>query len=245
MEFVNGVLGDMRGVRDARHVGVVPVGRHTWRMRMCKNDSSASTRSPLAARRHSGLLHSDRGKVPMSYPRVFSLIALVLASAVLIAQTDQAEAATVNFTGGGTCDIIDQANGIRLDNCVNNSGQTANDLHVTFTFAGLPTRTLNIDNAFLCGIITTCQFGPDVPNGGTWEGIGGAVGEVSNPTIWNVADIGTVDVNLDQVVATGNWTYDGVSIAPIPIGATLPLALLGLAALFGLSPSRKRRLLAS
>jgi hypothetical protein len=141
---------------------------------------------------------------------------------LLVFFATHADAATVKFSGGGTCGVIDQANGIRLDNCLNKSGKTANDLHVTFSFTGLPNRTLDIANSFGCGIITTCRFGSDVKNGDTWEGLGGSTGTVSNPIIWDAADIGTVLVDLTKVKANGRWTFDG---KPVPISGTMPLAL--------------------
>lgn len=176
---------------------------------------------------------------------VCRLIGVALAVGYLSLVPVRSEAATIPFSGGGTCDVILQGNGYRLDKCVNKSGKTANDLHVTFSSPGLPNRTLNIVNAFLCGIITTCDFGSDVPDGGTWEGIGGSTGDVANPTIWTPKDLEDAmnpNVNLEKIKATGNWTINGEKIAPVPIGATLPMAMLGLGALLGLSTARKRRL---
>jgi hypothetical protein len=192
---------------------------------------AAQPDQPAGKPTQGGEMKSLSGTVP-------GLLAALATLVFLAAFAGQAQAATVAFSGGGTCDVVLQANGIRLDNCVNKSGKTANDLHVTFTHAGLPGRTLDIVNSFGCGIITTCEFGPDVKNGGTWEGIGGGKGEVANPTIWNAADIGGVLVNLQNVKATGNWTYDGTPIAPVPVSGSLPMALVAFGMLLALARRR-------
>lgn len=139
----------------------------------------------------------------------------------------QAETATLKFAGGGTCDVITQANGIRLDKCVNWSGFTVDDIHLVFSHPKLPGVTKDYENAFGCGIVTVCDFGKDVPNGGTWEGVTGSKGAVNNPTIWKPADIAGQQINLNMVKVGGYWTKGGKMIAPVPVPASVILLVTG------------------
>jgi hypothetical protein len=174
----------------------------------------------------------------MSFITIIKAAVTTVAVGLMFFLATNAQAVTVNFAGGGTCDIIVQANGIRLDKCVNTSGKTANDIHLTFTHAKLTTVTKDYENGFGCGFFTVCQFGANVTNGGTWEGVSGSTALVNNPTIWRPVDLAGKVIILKKVVVGGYWTFNGAKIAPVPLPATFPLLAVGLGGLFLFSRRR-------
>jgi len=135
----------------------------------------------------------------------------------------------VSFSGG-TCTLIDsQANGIRVDFCTNLSGVAVDDIHVTFSYTGLPNSTIDYNQNLLCSFTGTC-FGPEVPNGGRWEGGNGGKGEVENPTLWSAGTMALItDFNIANVTASGYWTKGGKQVTPVPEPAAWSMMLLGLA----------------
>lgn len=173
----------------------------------------------------------------------FFVITVFVMLVSLVGHDAQAATITVKFQGGGTCDIYDtQANGIRLDKCVNMSGKTANDIHLFFGNPNLPTRALEFDDDFFCSVQGNC-FGPDVANGGTWEGVGGSTNEALNPTIWSASDLIGKTYFLSQTVINGEWTYDGEAIDPVPLPGAFFMMLLSIGAFLAhakLSASSRR-----
>jgi hypothetical protein len=117
---------------------------------------------------------------------------------------------------GGTCSFGFKTSGLYLNNCVNTTTLTANDLHLDITDTvdpGIPPVTLDFDQSYWCSLYAFSDcFGPAVAPGGTWQGINGNAGDP--PKVWNQPTAG--NVNLTNVSVTGYWTFDGNPITYDP-----------------------------
>lgn len=165
------------------------------------------------------------------------IIAFLVSTFSCLLAAGPAQAATV--FPGGSCSLITQANGIRLDFCTNLTGKTVDDIHVTFTHPGLPPALVDYGQSLGCDLfgIGNC-FGPAVAPNGNWNGIAGGLGPTSNVTLWGAGDLIGVDFNFDRVKATGYWTKGGVAV---PEPTTWALLIAGFGLVGAALRSRRRR----
>lgn len=130
----------------------------------------------------------------------------------------------VTFTGGD-CALVQQANAMRVNFCKNLTGKTVDDIHVTFSHPGLPNVLVDYGQNLL-----TRRFGPAVPPGGTWEGIGGSSAQEFNVPVWSATEVLGVNFQMRRVTATGYWTFSGEKVEPIPEPGTWAMMLVGFGA---------------
>lgn len=139
---------------------------------------------------------------------------------------------------GGDCALVQQANAIRVNFCKNLTGKTVDDIHVTFSHPGLP----NVDVDYGQNLLFN-KFGPAVPPGGTWQGIGGSSAQEFNIPVWSATEVLGVNFQIRRVTASGYWTFNGKKVEPLPEPGTWAMMLLGFGAIgFAMRRSRRRPL---